>query len=626
MALRAILSPSWQRFRFSALALLVALMVSTGGPLAPAPAFGTVLSIEPSPIQPTTCDSVAVVVKGELPDCYSIESTVLKGPVPLPTAGPVPQFAVRVQIAVRNDNPWNENNCTQPPHTYARTLTLPFHPSGQYHAVAIEYVIPFLSTGPSGTDTTRVETTFPVAPDTCRSTSCYRLDFQHPPSQLSLCDGGGAPNDTACVEIALSSFEAVAGVQSTIHVTGLRSDPTALIPGEVLRPVRARAIGRADEFHVAWSSDGSTIKFMLYSNDGAAIPPGMGPVLRVCYAIGPDASGPYFLRFADTVVADPAGAEIPPCPTFGEIVGRFCVGQPPCDVDGNGRSNVLDIIRLVRCALADSTMCPDSVKANADCNDDGTIDIRDIICCVRKMLRFGFSHMDEPNTEITSRIGFSDPVEWITPGHGRVSVTVLPWRSDFGGLSVGIRPAVGTTIRDIHVPDDARYQVDVDLGDPAMARLMMVRLTDTVPPAPLTFTVLFDAAAGGVPEGASIKLVDAQTGSWSGLPARTEVTSASAIVPTGSPAPRVYPARPNPFTNTTDIGYELPAQRHITLRVYSATGKLVRTLVDATVPQGVHRAPWNGRDSAGRVVSSGIYFVKLSDGTAESTIRIMRLK
>jgi flagellar hook assembly protein FlgD len=62
------------------------------------------------------------------------------------------------------------------------------------------------------------------------------------------------------------------------------------------------------------------------------------------------------------------------------------------------------------------------------------------------------------------------------------------------------------------------------------------------------------------------------------------------------------------------------------MRVYSATGQLVRTLVDATMPQGVHRAPWNGRDNAGRVVGSGIYFVKLSTGDAESTIRIMRLR
>jgi flagellar hook assembly protein FlgD len=88
----------------------------------------------------------------------------------------------------------------------------------------------------------------------------------------------------------------------------------------------------------------------------------------------------------------------------------------------------------------------------------------------------------------------------------------------------------------------------------------------------------------------------------------------------------VLPARPNPFSDATDIAFELLAPRHVTLRVYSATGRLVRILVDANMPLGLHRAPWNGRDEAGRAVGSGIYFVKLSTPEAESTIRIMRLR
>ena len=124
-----------------------------------------------------------------------------------------------------------------------------------------------------------------------------------------------------------------------------------------------------------------------------------------------------------------------------------------------------------------------------------------------------------------------------------------------------------------------------------------------------------------------MKIVRAESGSWSGLPAGTEITSGAVVMAPDSPAaPRVFPARPNPFTDATDIAYELPAQRHVTLRVYSATGKLVRTLVDATMPQGVHRAPWNGRDEAGRATGSGLYFVKLSTPEGESTIRIMRLR
>jgi flagellar hook assembly protein FlgD len=50
--------------------------------------------------------------------------------------------------------------------------------------------------------------------------------------------------------------------------------------------------------------------------------------------------------------------------------------------------------------------------------------------------------------------------------------------------------------------------------------------------------------------------------------------------------------------------------------VYDATGREVRTLVDARQTAGVHRAHWDGRDNAGRMMTPGVYFFDLitSDG------------
>ena len=632
MTLRAIVPPPSNRrnsVRAWTLGFALALgLLLVAGPAGPPSAFATVLSVEPSPSQPTACDSVAVIVKGYLPDpCYDIPRVELDGPVLLPTMGPLPTYALRVRITARMPNNAIMFPCPTVIQPYERKLFLPFHPFGVYHATAIEYVVPFGSD--STVDSSRVDSTFSVAPDSTCHASCYLLDFRHPLSTIGLCDAGGVPGDTACVEIALGNRDPVAGIQSVIRVHDPNSDPGVLVPGDLLHPIRARAIGRADGFKVAWAADGSTIKFMLYSDTGAAIPAGIGPVLRVCYAIGENApTGSYKLRFGQTVVADPAGAEMPPCPTLVEPVGRFCVGEPPCDLDGNGRSNVLDIVRLVRCALAgrDSTVCPDSIAARADCNGDGSIDIRDVICCVRKMLAFGFGRMDTPSiaTLVTAQVGFHGPVEWISATRGRVELDVDP-ESDFGGVALGIRPAPGTTITQILVPTGIGYHAGFDTSDPSMARAMLVRIGDAPLSGRIPLQVEFEAVSGATQPGGTIDLVRAEGGSWSGQPASAAITSASVTVP-GSPAPRVFPARPNPFTDATDIAYEVPSQRHVTLRIYSASGKLVRTLVDATVTQGVHRAPWNGRDQAGRVVGSGIYFVKLSAGEGESTIRIMRLK
>ena len=39
---------------------------------------------------------------------------------------------------------------------------------------------------------------------------------------------------------------------------------------------------------------------------------------------------------------------------------------------------------------------------------------------------------------------------------------------------------------------------------------------------------------------------------------------------------------------------------------------LVRTLVDGTVEAGMHEVVWDGRDSAGRNLASGVYVYRLT--------------
>ena len=70
-------------------------------------------------------------------------------------------------------------------------------------------------------------------------------------------------------------------------------------------------------------------------------------------------------------------------------------------------------------------------------------------------------------------------------------------------------------------------------------------------------------------------------------------------------------AVPSPFNPSTVIGYAIPAAGHVRLVVFVVNGRLVRTLVDAPVSAGRHRALWQGRDEAGRAVASGVYFYQL---------------
>ena len=73
----------------------------------------------------------------------------------------------------------------------------------------------------------------------------------------------------------------------------------------------------------------------------------------------------------------------------------------------------------------------------------------------------------------------------------------------------------------------------------------------------------------------------------------------------------LYPAVPNPFNPNTDISFEMANAGHASLRVYNEAGHLIRTLVNGQYPTGRHTVTWNGCDSQGRAMPSGIYLVRL---------------
>jgi hypothetical protein len=100
------------------------------------------------------------------------------------------------------------------------------------------------------------------------------------------------------------------------------------------------------------------------------------------------------------------------------------------------------------------------------------------------------------------------------------------------------------------------------------------------------------------------------------------VRAALSGVPVVSPALRLYPCQPNPFNPRTTIKYDLPEAGPVRLSVFDVAGRLVRALVDETLPRGSHDAVWDGRDAAGREVGSGSYLARLELGGKVETARL----
>jgi serine protease AprX len=99
---------------------------------------------------------------------------------------------------------------------------------------------------------------------------------------------------------------------------------------------------------------------------------------------------------------------------------------------------------------------------------------------------------------------------------------------------------------------------------------------------------------------------------WGILQARdARYYGGSGMDDSGVVEPRLVWASPNPSAGATRIQFEVVQRGRSLVAIYSANGKLVRTLVDRMLPVGPHSVEWDGRDDAGMQVASGVYFAKL---------------
>jgi hypothetical protein len=87
----------------------------------------------------------------------------------------------------------------------------------------------------------------------------------------------------------------------------------------------------------------------------------------------------------------------------------------------------------------------------------------------------------------------------------------------------------------------------------------------------------------------------------------------------------LFQNQPNPFSLETRIGFELPDRREVELEIYSADGRLVRTLVAGERPAGRHTMRWDGLDNTGRAVAGGVYFYNLRAPGIDASRRMILL-
>jgi hypothetical protein len=135
-------------------------------------------------------------------------------------------------------------------------------------------------------------------------------------------------------------------------------------------------------------------------------------------------------------------------------------------------------------------------------------------------------------------------------------------------------------------------------------------LTDRVHPDPLYLYYTTGTALGVASEDGYVLVADdsALTLLTMGLTPAGETPLAG--------GPRLD-AWPNPFNPRTDLRFSLAADAVGALDVYDIGGRHLRRLAAGAFSAGQHQFVWDGKDSEGQALASGVYFARLAARTVE---------
>ncbi len=83
---------------------------------------------------------------------------------------------------------------------------------------------------------------------------------------------------------------------------------------------------------------------------------------------------------------------------------------------------------------------------------------------------------------------------------------------------------------------------------------------------------------------------------------------------------------PNPFNSNSIINFDLPRTSWVTIKVFNILGQQVIQLVDQNYSAGYHSVNWDGRNSGGNRIASGVYLYTISADDYNYSRKMVLLK
>ncbi|MCA9758114.1 MAG: hypothetical protein KDA27_20135, partial [Candidatus Eisenbacteria bacterium] len=101
----------------------------------------------------------------------------------------------------------------------------------------------------------------------------------------------------------------------------------------------------------------------------------------------------------------------------------------------------------------------------------------------------------------------------------------------------------------------------------------------------------------------AIDWIQATTGVDDGLVDQGDIGPSSGSI-------RALTPRPNPFSSTTVIPYEVVEASYVALTIFDASGRRVRSAIGETREPGSYEFEWDGRGNGGQKLTSGVYYYR----------------
>jgi len=83
---------------------------------------------------------------------------------------------------------------------------------------------------------------------------------------------------------------------------------------------------------------------------------------------------------------------------------------------------------------------------------------------------------------------------------------------------------------------------------------------------------------------------------------------------------------PNPFNIKTLISFDMPNNSTVRMDIYNVLGQVVKELYTGYLEAGSHQLIWDGSNSSGDMVTSGIYFYRFQTENFDKTMKMLLVK